>query len=121
MSKYQKLLGLRKKYIPKAVYNTLPSFISDAKTAKMTDVDGFEMIDFAGGIATINVGHCHPKVVKAIKDQAEKYIHTCFHVAMYEPYIELAKRLCEITPGNFIFRLIVAANKYIRVVSRIGN
>ncbi|MBY8984658.1 MAG: 4-aminobutyrate--2-oxoglutarate transaminase [Candidatus Lokiarchaeota archaeon] len=101
MKKNKDLLALRNKYIPQAVYNTIPSFIENAKGAKMTDVEGFEMIDFAGGIATINVGHCHPKVVNAIKDQAEKYIHTCFHVAMYEPYIELAQKLCEITPGDF--------------------
>jgi len=101
MNKNENLLELRKKYVPKAVYNILPSFINIANGSKMVDVEGFEMIDFAGGIATINVGHCHPKVVNAIKDQAEKYIHTCFHVAMYEPYIELAKRLCEIAPGDF--------------------
>jgi len=101
MKKNENLLELRKQYVPKAVYNTFPSFISQANGAKMTDIEGYEMIDFAGGIATVNVGHCHPKVVSAIKDQAEKYIHTCFHVAMYEPYIELAKRLCEIAPGDF--------------------
>ncbi len=101
MKKNNDLLEKRNKYVPQAVYNTIPSFIEKAEGAKMTDVEGFEMIDFAGGIATINVGHCHPKVVNAIKDQAGKYIHTCFHVAMYEPYIELAKRLCEITPGDF--------------------
>ena len=101
MKKNEDLLALRNRYVPKAVYNTIPSFIERANGAKMTDIEGFEMIDFAGGIATINVGHCHPKVVKAIKDQADKYIHTCFHVAMYEPYIELAKKLCEIAPGDF--------------------
>ncbi len=101
MKKNENLLELRKQYVPKAVYNTFPSFISQANGAKMTDIEGYEMIDFAGGIATVNVGHCHPKVVSAIKDQAEKYIHTCFHVAMYEPYIELAQRLCEIAPGDF--------------------
>jgi len=101
MKRNESLLELRKRYVPQAVYNTIPSFIKTAKGARMTDIEGFEMIDFAGGIGTVNVGHCHPKVVNAIKDQAEKYIHTCFHVAMYEPYIELAKNLCEITPGNF--------------------
>jgi 4-aminobutyrate aminotransferase/(S)-3-amino-2-methylpropionate transaminase len=101
MKKNKDLLELRNEYVPKAVYNILPAFIDKASGARMTDIEGNEMIDFAGGIATINVGHCHPKVVSAIKDQAEKYIHTCFHVAMYEPYIELAKRLCEIAPGDF--------------------
>ena len=60
-----------------------------------------EYIDFAGGIGVANAGHCDEEVVKAIKDQVEKYIHTCFHVVMYEPYVELAKRLNEITPGSF--------------------
>ena len=101
MDKNEDMLEMRKKYVPQAVYNTIPSFIKNAYGAKMIDIEGFEMIDFAGGIGTVNVGHCHPKVVNAIKDQAEKYIHTCFHVAMYEPYIELAKRLCKITPGDF--------------------
>ncbi|MFX1454316.1 MAG: 4-aminobutyrate--2-oxoglutarate transaminase [Promethearchaeota archaeon] len=101
MTRNEDLLVLRNQYVPKAVYNTIPSFIERASGAKMIDVEGFEMIDFAGGIATLNVGHCHPKVVDAIKDQTEKYLHTCFHVAMYEPYIKLAKKLCEITPGDF--------------------
>ncbi|MHA2121606.1 MAG: aspartate aminotransferase family protein, partial [Promethearchaeota archaeon] len=101
MKTNNELLEVRNKYVPKAVYNMFPIFIERANGTRITDVEGFEMIDFAGGIGTINVGHCHPKVVNAVKDQVEKYIHTCFHVAMYEPYIELAKRLCEITPGKF--------------------
>jgi len=60
-----------------------------------------EYIDFGGGIGVVNVGHCHEKVVSAIKEQADQYLHTCFHVSMYEPYIELAKQLNEITPGDF--------------------
>ena len=101
MKKNKDMLEMRNRYVPQAVFNVTPSFIEKAKGATMIDVEGFEMIDFAGGIGTVNVGHCHPKVVNAIKDQVDKYIHTCFHVAMYEPYIELAKRLCEITPGDF--------------------
>jgi 4-aminobutyrate aminotransferase/(S)-3-amino-2-methylpropionate transaminase len=64
------------------------------------DVEGRELIDFAGGIGVNNVGHCHPKVVAAIQDQAAKCIHTCFHVAMYEPYVELAERLNGLAPGD---------------------
>jgi 4-aminobutyrate aminotransferase/(S)-3-amino-2-methylpropionate transaminase len=48
-----------------------------------------------------NVGHCDEEVVKAVKDQAKKNMHTCFHIAMYEPYVELAKKLNGITPGKF--------------------
>lgn len=91
----------RKQHVPQAPYNITPAFIREASGAMMIDVDGRELIDFAGGIGVNNVGHCHPKVVAAIQDQAEKYIHTCFHVAMYEPYIELATKLNELAPGNF--------------------
>ena len=97
----RELLELRNKHIPQGPFNVTTAFIKEARGAKLIDVDGRELIDFAGGIGVVNVGHCHPKVVEAIKDQAEKFIHTCFHVAMYEPYLELAKRLNELTPGDF--------------------
>jgi 4-aminobutyrate aminotransferase/(S)-3-amino-2-methylpropionate transaminase len=67
----------------------------------MVDYEGREYLDFGGGIGVLNVGHSHPKVVAAIRDQAEKFIHTCFSVAMYESYIDLAAKLNEITPGDF--------------------
>jgi 4-aminobutyrate aminotransferase/(S)-3-amino-2-methylpropionate transaminase len=78
-----------------------PVFIAKAQGALMTDVDGRELIDFAGGIGVNNVGHCHPKVVAAIKDQAEQFIHTCFHVGMYEIYVDLAAKLNALAPGDF--------------------
>ncbi len=95
------LMELRNKHVPQGIANLSPAFISEARGAVMIDVDGRELIDFAGGIGVDNVGHCHPKVVAAIKEQADKYIHTCFHVAMYEPYVELAARLNELAPGGF--------------------
>lgn len=97
----QDLLERRKKHIPPGPFNTTPAFIKTAKGATMKDVDGKEFIDFAGGIGVNNVGHCHPKVVQAIKDQADAFVHTCFHVAMYASYVELAERLNLLTPGNF--------------------
>jgi 4-aminobutyrate aminotransferase/(S)-3-amino-2-methylpropionate transaminase len=100
-SRNEELLKLRTQHVPQGPFNTTPIFIKAARGATMSDVDGREFIDFAGGIGVNNVGHCHPKVVAAIKDQAEKYIHTCFHVAMYEPYIDLAARLNLIAPGDF--------------------
>lgn len=78
-----------------------PLYIESAKGALVTDVDGNEIIDFAGGIGMQNVGHCHPKVVKAIQDAVEKVIHPCFHVMPYESYVELAEKLNELTPGDF--------------------
>jgi len=100
-SRNESLLQQRNRHVPQAPFNTVPAFIERAAGAVMVDVDGRELIDFAGGIGVNNVGHCHPKVVAAIKDQAEKCIHTCFHVAMYEAYVLLAARLNELAPGEF--------------------
>ncbi len=97
----QELNERRKKSVPQGPFNTTSAFIKKAQGASMTDVDGKTYIDFAGGIGVNNVGHCHPKVVQAIKDQADLYIHTCFHVAMYEPYVALAERLNALAPGAF--------------------
>ena len=100
-SKNEQLLKMRNEHVPQGPFNTTTAFIREARGAVMVDVDGREFIDFAGGIGVNNVGHCHPKVVAAIKDQADKYIHTCFHVALYESYVELAARLNELAPGEF--------------------
>lgn len=95
------LLKLRNKHVPQGLANLTTSFITEARGAIMIDADGRQLIDFAGGIGVNNVGHSHPKVVAAIKDQAEKFIHTCFHVAPYESYVKLAARLNELAPGDF--------------------
>ncbi|PID71632.1 MAG: 4-aminobutyrate--2-oxoglutarate transaminase [Desulfobulbus propionicus] len=77
------------------------AYIAHAKGAVLTDVEGRDIIDFAGGIAVMNVGHSHPKVIKAIQEQAEKFTHTCFMVNPYENAVRLAERLVKITPGDF--------------------
>ena len=97
-SEYQ---AIRDRNIPRGASQSTPGLIREARGAILTDFDGRELIDFAGGIGVVNVGHSHPKVVAAIKDQAEKFIHTCFAIAMYEPYIDLAVRLNAMTPGEF--------------------
>jgi 4-aminobutyrate aminotransferase/(S)-3-amino-2-methylpropionate transaminase len=101
MKTNESLLAERNKHIPQGPFNTHPIFAARAKGALITDIEGKEYIDFAGGIGVNNIGHCDDEVVKAIQDQAGKYIHTCFHVVMYEPYVELARRLNELTPGSF--------------------
>jgi len=101
MKTNKSLLADRNQHIPQGPFNVHPIFVEKAKGAILTDVEGKEYIDFAGGIGVNNVGHCNEEVLKAVQDQIQKYIHTCFHVVMYEPYVELAKRLNEITPGNF--------------------
>jgi 4-aminobutyrate aminotransferase/(S)-3-amino-2-methylpropionate transaminase len=78
-----------------------PIAIASSKGATITDVDGNTFIDFAGGIGTLNLGHCPDEVVKAIKEQADKYLHACWHVTIYEPYIRLANKLNTMTPGQF--------------------
>jgi len=101
MKTNESLVAERNQHIPQGPFNTHPIFAERAKGAIITDVEGKEYIDFAGGIGVANIGHCDEEVLKAVQDQIQKYIHTCFHVVMYEPYVELAKRLNQITPGNF--------------------
>ena len=100
-SKNEQLNQLRSKVISEGVASVTTNFIESAQGAILRDVDGREYIDFAGGIAVMNIGHSHPKVVAAIKNQAEKFTHTCFMVNPYEPAVKLAEKLCRITPGDF--------------------
>jgi 4-aminobutyrate aminotransferase/(S)-3-amino-2-methylpropionate transaminase len=95
------LLKAKENNVPQGVFNIHPIFAAEADGEMITSIDGDEYIDFAAGIGTINVGHCPESIVEAVKDQAEKYLHTCFHVVMYEPYVELAEKLNALTPGDF--------------------
>ncbi len=91
---------LRSKVIAKGNASGTDKYIAHASGAIITDVEGQEYIDFAGGIAVMNVGHSHPKVVQAIKDQAEKFTHTCFMVSPYASPVKLAQKLCDAVPGD---------------------
>jgi len=97
----ESLNELRTQVVPPGNTSVLPWYAESAKGAMIRDVEGREHVDFARGIGVMNVGHCHPKVVEAIKDQAEKLIHTCFLLQGYPPIIELAEKLCLTTPGDF--------------------
>ncbi|WP_408009634.1 4-aminobutyrate--2-oxoglutarate transaminase [Pseudalkalibacillus sp. A8] len=99
--KSRALLKRKEENVPRGPFNTSPSFIEKGEGAIITDIDGNTLIDLAGAIGSLNTGHCPPTVVKAVQEQVEKFIHPCFHVAMYEPYIELAEKLNSLTPGNF--------------------
>lgn len=92
------LLDRRKAVVPNGVgvYNT--ATVREARGALITDLDGRELIDFAGGIGVVNAGHCPEPVVRAIQEQAAKYLHTSFNVVSYEPYIQLCEDLVEILP-----------------------
>ncbi|OPJ64573.1 4-aminobutyrate--2-oxoglutarate transaminase [Clostridium oryzae] len=98
--KSQVLLQKRNRYVARGVSYSTEIFAEEAKDALIKDIDGNVFVDFAAGIGVINSGHCDNDVVKAIKKQAEKYIHTSFNVCMYEPYVILAERLSNLIPGD---------------------
>lgn len=84
--------------VPKGLGIFSPATAVSAKGALVWDADGREMIDFAGGIGVLNAGHCPEPVVAAIQQQAAKLLHTCFNVAIYAPYLDLAEKLVELLP-----------------------
>src|SRR6185295_13718632 len=96
--KTDEIFERRKRLVPNALTIIHPSTVSEAKGAIITDADGNPLIDFAGGIGVLNAGHCPPKVVKAIQEQAAKFIHTCFGVSAYEIYLDLAEKLIGLFP-----------------------
>lgn len=98
--KSRDLLARRNSAVAAGVANMVPIFAAEAHGALVTDVDGNVFIDFAGGIGVLNIGHTHPEINGAIASQAEKFLHTCFHVAMYEGYVRLAEELIRLTPGD---------------------
>jgi len=91
---------LRAEALPKGVTSATQSIVGHAKNAIITDSDGKEFIDFAGGIGVLNVGHSHPKVVAAAHEQIDKFAHTSISVFPWEGYIRLAARLNEKAPGD---------------------
>lgn len=76
-------------------------YVERASGSEVWDVEGRRYIDFAAGIAVVNTGHCHPKVMAAVRTQTEAFTHTCHQVLPYENYIRLAERLNEKVPGDF--------------------
>jgi 4-aminobutyrate aminotransferase len=76
-------------------------YVAKAENSELWDVDGRRYIDFAAGIAVLNTGHRHPRVMEAVAQQALAFAHTCFHVAPYESYVRLAERLNALAPGDF--------------------
>src|SRR6187431_414229 len=98
----------REQAVAKGVGAIHPIVTARASNAIVEDVDGNRLIDFATGIAVLNVGHTAPEVVAAIQKQAELDTHSCFHVTANEPYIELAERLNALTPGTFAKKTMFA-------------
>ena len=90
----------RERYVPRGMYTYHPVYPASGHGAELTDVDGNTYLDFAGGIGTMNIGHSHPAVIAAIREQVDQFTHTCAHVLTPEPYVRLARRLAEIAPGT---------------------
>lgn len=81
-------------------------YAAKAKNSEVWDVEGTRYIDFAAGIAVVNTGHCHPKVMAAVQKQMESFTHTCHQVLPYENYVGLAERLNDAIPGDFAKKTI---------------
>ena len=95
----ESLKARRDEALPLGLPSKSGVYAARAENAELWDVEGKRYIDFIGGIGVLNVGHRHPKVVEAIKRQADQFIHTCFGIAQYESYVELAERVNRLAPG----------------------
>jgi 4-aminobutyrate aminotransferase/(S)-3-amino-2-methylpropionate transaminase len=95
------LFARREAAVPRGPYNAAPIFVKEGRGAVLTDVDENRLLDFAGGIGCLNVGHTNPAVVAAAGEQLKRLTHACFHVTPYESYVRLAERLNALVPGDF--------------------
>jgi 4-aminobutyrate aminotransferase/(S)-3-amino-2-methylpropionate transaminase len=93
----ERIAAERERYVARGVATT-PLVVARAEGARIWDVDGREYIDFAGGLGCQNTGHGLPTAVTAIHEQVDRYLHQCFMVGMYEPYVEVCRRLAELSP-----------------------
>jgi 4-aminobutyrate aminotransferase/(S)-3-amino-2-methylpropionate transaminase len=92
------ILARKERVIAEPLSIYLPLVIAEARGATLIDVDGNTFVDFAGGVGCMNVGHSHPRVVEAIREQSELFTHTDFTIIPYENYVGLAERLLELAP-----------------------
>src|SRR6201984_3521542 len=95
----ERVLAARERYVARGVATPV-LVVARAEGARVWDVDGREFLDFAGGIACQNLGHGPSAVVAALHEQGDRYLHQCFMVGTYEPYIEVCRRLDEVWPGD---------------------
>ena len=98
MSTNRELQARRQAAVPRGVSSATEIYAAKADNAELWDVDGKRYIDFAGGIGVLNSGHRHPKVMTAIRQQLERFTHSAFQVAPYEPYVALAEKLNQLAP-----------------------
>ena len=99
--KSKALMERRNAAVARGPYHSTPIFVAKAEGAVLEDVDGNRFIDFAGGIGCLNIGQRAPRVVNALREQLEQFLHVCFSVTPYESYIAVAEKLNALAPGNF--------------------
>jgi len=99
--KSKALMERRNAAVARGPYHSTPVFVAKAEGAVLEDVDGNRFIDFAGGIGCLNIGQRAPRVVNALREQLEQFLHVCFSVTPYESYIAVAEKLNSLAPGNF--------------------
>ncbi|MES2028549.1 MAG: 4-aminobutyrate--2-oxoglutarate transaminase [Pseudomonadota bacterium] len=92
------IFARREAAVPRGIGHSTPISAQRALNAEVWDVEGKRYVDFAGGIAVLNTGHCHPTIMAAVREQMERFTHTCFQVLLYEPYVTLAERLNKLAP-----------------------
>ncbi|MDJ0926878.1 MAG: 4-aminobutyrate--2-oxoglutarate transaminase [Gammaproteobacteria bacterium] len=101
MTSNQELRAMRDSAVPRGIGTMHPGiFAARANGAEIWDVEGRRYIDLAAGIAVVNTGHNHPRVIEAVRAQLENFSHPCFQVTPYENYVRLADRLNRLAPGN---------------------
>ncbi len=98
MSDNKSILARRERALPRGLATAMPVFAERAENAELWDVEGNRYVDFAAGIAVLNVGHRHPAVIEAVRKQLDRFTHTCFQVVGYESYVALAEKLNAIAP-----------------------
>ncbi|MBL4617914.1 MAG: 4-aminobutyrate--2-oxoglutarate transaminase [Robiginitomaculum sp.] len=94
------LIVRRENAVAKGIATAAPIYVQRAQNSTLWDVQGRRFIDFAGGIAVLNTGHCHPKIIAAANEQMQHLTHSAFQVAAYEPYVTLCERLNAVSPIN---------------------
>ena len=98
MKNNAELMARRNAALPRGLASATGVFADRAENAEIWDIEGRRFIDFAGGIAVLNTGHRHPKVMAKVQEQSERFTHTAFQVMGYDSYVELAERLNEKAP-----------------------
>src|SRR2546421_6751770 len=99
--KSKALAKRRDRAVPRGLSIGTPVYVAKAEDAWLEDVDGNRYLDFAGGIGCLNVGHRREPVLTAVRNQLDRFLHTCIQVTPYENYVRLAERMNQVTPGKF--------------------